>query len=184
MGTNIEVNLDGYKLAQLVTTAQDIRKKDTTAPVTRKKDTAAPVTRKEDMSASMVTDNMVAPLDSYSIYGQLQDMEKQFSGRLLTLFFVSPLDPVVTPSFLPGTMSREVSVVSSLQAALATLLETALHGFFNGFVPAVERRRREVAEEERSYLDMAVTTLGALVGRKNCTKVIACRYVRRHHRLS
>ena len=66
-------------------------------------------------------------------------------------------------------------MVATLQAALATLLETALHGFFTGFVPAVERRRREAGEEERSYLDMAVTTLGALVGRKNCTKVIACR---------
>ena len=65
--------------------------------------------------------------------------------------------------------------MATLQAALATLLETALHGFFTGFVPAVERRRREAGEEERSYLDMAVTTLGALVGRKNCTKVIACR---------
>ena len=89
MGPNIEVSLDSYKLAQLVTTAQDIRKKDTAAQVTRMEDTVAPGTRKEDMAASMVTDNMAAPLDSYSMYGQLQDLEKQFSGRILILIFLS-----------------------------------------------------------------------------------------------
>ena len=89
---------------------------------------------------------------------------------------------VITPALLSGSVNREVGVVKTLTAALATLLETALHGFFTGFVPAVERRRREAAGEERSYLDLAVTTLGAIVGRRNCTKVIACRSAL-HHRL-
>ena len=81
----------------------------------------------------------------------------------------------LTSSLLPGAEDQVAGLGKTLRAAIKTLLDTVMDGFFSGFVPAVKRRRREVGEEERSYLDTAVTALGALVGRQNCTKVIACR---------
>merc|ERR1712059_20363 len=52
-----------------------------------------------------------------------------------------------------------------------------MDGFFNGFLPAVERRRRREVEgtESRSYMDMLVQGMGAFLGRQDCTEVIACR---------
>ena len=57
--------------------------------------------RKEETLASWRTDNMVADPDSYSMYGQLQDMEKLFSGSLLYVFQYQELILLLVLFFLP-----------------------------------------------------------------------------------
>ena len=76
------------------------------------------------------------------------------------------------------------------KSVLKTFLEMAVHGFFQGsnasiphsgtsnaagFLPAVERRRRSIEGEDRSHVDLVATVLGALVGRQDCSRVLACR---------
>lgn len=97
--------------------------------------------------------NQVAPADSYAMFHHLMEAKASLT---------KPHD-------------LEPETVIKLKAALKTLLETLIHGFFGGFVPEVQRRRRSVGEEERGYLDTIFTTLGAVLGFQNCSEVVACR---------
>jgi len=97
--------------------------------------------------------NFAAQPDSYSMLQHL--MEAQVS--------------LTQPS------EEEPPQVKTLKSALKTFLETAWHGFYYGFMPAVARHRRSVGDEERSHLDTAITFMGAFFGMQNCSKVVACR---------
>ena len=81
--------------------------------------------------------------------------------------------------------------ITMAKSVLKSFLEMAVHGFFQGsndsipdyrtsncagFLPAVERRRRSVEGEDRSHVDLVATVLGALVGRQDCSRVLACRW--------
>jgi len=100
-----------------------------------------------------ITGNQVAPPDSYAMFRHLMEAKATLT---------KPLD-------------WEPQTVTKLKAALKTLLETLIHGFFGGFVPEVQRRRRAVGEEERGYLDTIFTAIGAVLGFQNCSEVVACR---------
>jgi len=76
---------------------------------------------------------------------------------------------------LTAPSEEEPSTVTSVKAAVRTFIETALHGFFYGFLPAVERRRRSVAEEEKGLLDLVIEVLGSLLGVQDCSRLVACR---------
>jgi len=97
--------------------------------------------------------NQVAPPDSYAMFRHLMEAKASLT---------KPLD-------------WEPQTVTKLKVALKTLLETVIHGFFGGFVPEVQRRRRAVGEEERGYLDTIFTAIGAVLGFQNCSEVVACR---------
>jgi len=95
--------------------------------------------------------NQVAPPDSYAMFRHLMEAKATLT---------KPLDHWT---------------VTKLKVALKTLVETVVQGFFGGFVPEVQRRRRAVGDEERSYLDTIFTAIGALLGFQNCSEVVACR---------
>jgi len=98
--------------------------------------------------------NKVAPSDSYSMYKHLMEVSEDMAEE---------------------GEEREPKVVKTVKMALQKLFEAALHGLVKGFLPHVERQRREASGEERSYLNIAVHTIGALLGRQECSEIIACR---------
>ena len=71
---------------------------------------------------------------------------------------------------------QEPRVVTTLKNAFQSLLEVAFKGFFEGFLPHVQRQRREAADDDvRSYMDIVIGAMGALMGRQGCSNKIACR---------
>ena len=71
---------------------------------------------------------------------------------------------------------REPRMVTTLKNAFQSLLEAAFKGFFEGFLPHVQRQKRDTVDDEaRSYLDIAIGAIGALMGRQGCSEKIACR---------
>ena len=97
----------------------------------------------------------VQTLDSYSLYKQLMEMKDQLTNK--------------------NSTTREPKAVTTLKTALGMLYDSLVDGVFKGFFPHVERQRREASDERRAYLDMAVTTIGAVMGKQNCSRMIACR---------
>merc|ERR1712212_577656 len=88
--------------------------------------------------------------DTYSMYKKLMDMREDMEER------------------------QESEALKMVKTALQVVLETALHSFINGFLPSVERVRREAPTEKRSYLDGVVYVAGALLGKTECSNMIAC----------
>jgi len=91
--------------------------------------------------------------DTYSMYKKLMDMREDMVER---------------------QERQESEALKMVKTALQVVLETALHSFINGFLPSVERVRREAPTEKRSYLDGVVYVAGALLGKTECSNMIAC----------
>ena len=49
-------------------------------------------------------------------------------------------------------------------------------GVMDGLLPHVERQRREAVDERKTYIDVVLNFLGALVGRQQCSQILACRW--------
>eukprot|EP00092_Neocalanus_flemingeri_P056328 GFUD01066752.1.p1 GENE.GFUD01066752.1~~GFUD01066752.1.p1 ORF type:complete len:212 (-),score=51.51 GFUD01066752.1:110-745(-) len=96
--------------------------------------------------------NKVAPSDSYSMYKHLMEVKDNIIEQ-----------------------ESEPEVVKTVKTALQTLFEAALKGLVSGFLPHVERQRREATDDTRTYLDIIMNTIGALLGRQECSEIIACR---------
>ena len=56
-------------------------------------------------------------------------------------------------------------------------LDLMLRGVTEGMLPRVERIRREARSERRTFIDVFINFLGALLGRQQCSEIIACRLV-------
>ena len=115
----------------------------------------APVTLSEPKITILQEENAAVAADSYSLYKQLMEVKNQLTSSNNTM--------------------KEPPAVSSLKAALSLLYDSLIDGVFGGLFPHVERQRREATDEKRAYLDMAVTAVGAVMGKQNCSKMIACR---------
>ena len=115
----------------------------------------APVTLSDPKITVFHEENAAVAADSYSLYKQLMEVKNQLTSSNNTM--------------------KEPPAVSSLKAALSLLYDSLVDGVFGGFFPHVERQRREATDEKRAYLDMAVTAVGAVMGKQNCSKMIACR---------
>eukprot|EP00092_Neocalanus_flemingeri_P023026 GFUD01024960.1.p1 GENE.GFUD01024960.1~~GFUD01024960.1.p1 ORF type:complete len:210 (+),score=52.06 GFUD01024960.1:45-674(+) len=96
--------------------------------------------------------NKVAPSDSYSMYKHLMEVKDNIIEQ-----------------------ESEPEVIKTVKTALQTLFEAALKGLVKGFLPHVERQRREATDDTRTYLDIVMNTIGALLGRQECSEIIACR---------
>jgi len=99
--------------------------------------------------------NSAAPSDTYAMFKQLmnvrEDMEREDE-------------------------KQEPRMVTTLKNAFQSLLEVAFKGFFEGFLPHVQRQRRDTTDgDARSYMDIAIGAVGALMGRQGCSEKIACR---------
>ena len=103
--------------------------------------------------------NLVAPADSYSLYKQMMEMKQQLLVNSTTM------------------EKPEPETITRLRNALSLLYDALVDGLFLGFIPHFERQRREAKDERRNYLDLLVIIIGALLGKQNCSKMVACRFV-------
>jgi len=93
--------------------------------------------------------------DTYSMYKQLMNMREEMAER--------------------QEKKIESEALVMVKTAMQVIMETAIHSFINGFLPTVDRVRREANEEKKGYLDGVVYIVGALIGKKDCSNMIACR---------
>eukprot|EP00092_Neocalanus_flemingeri_P019605 GFUD01021237.1.p1 GENE.GFUD01021237.1~~GFUD01021237.1.p1 ORF type:complete len:208 (-),score=47.44 GFUD01021237.1:226-849(-) len=110
------------------------------------------LTSPENKTSDPSFTNKVAPSDSYSMYKHLMEVKDSIMKE-----------------------ESEPEVVKIVKTALQTLFEAAFKGLVNGFLPHVERQRREATDDTRTYLDIIMNTIGALLGRQECSEIIACR---------
>merc|ERR1719319_1660156 len=54
--------------------------------------------------------------------------------------------------------------VDMIKTGINIVLETILHGIMEGFLPSVERVRRDADGEKRTYMDTFVSLMGAMMG--------------------
>jgi len=62
-----------------------------------------------------------------------------------------------------------------IKTGINIVIETILHGIMEGFLPSVERVRRDADGDERTYMDTFVSLMGAMMGRLRCSHFVACR---------
>ena len=109
--------------------------------------------------SSLKEENLaVSAVDSYSLYKQLMEVKQQ-----------------LTSSNTTAGAAAEPAAVTTLKTALGMLYDSLVEGVFKGFFPHVERQRREASDEKKTYLDIAVTTIGAVMGKQSCSRALACR---------
>ena len=109
--------------------------------------------------SSLKDENLaVSGVDSYSLYKQLMEVKQQ-----------------LTSSNTTAGAAAEPAAVTTLKTALGMLYDSLVEGVFKGFFPHVERQRREASDEKKTYLDIAVTTIGAVMGKQSCSRALACR---------
>jgi len=107
----------------------------------------------EELSHHLETNEATQPSDSYSMYRKLMDIRNEMlkDGK------------------------EETEGLKVVKSALKVVFETAFHSFIKGFLPTVERVRRESTEEKKTYLDGATYIVGAIMGKKKCSNMIACK---------
>ena len=126
------------------------------------------------------TNEVRASEDSYSLY----------QGMMMNVFGTHELDedtedttegvPVTTPP--PDRLEKSTTVstpkvIQTVKEAFSVLFEVTVQGLYEGLMPHVERQRREADEEKKTYIDLFINFIGALMGRQQCSQILACRYV-------
>ena len=66
-------------------------------------------------------------------------------------------------------------VIQTVKEAFSVLLEVTVLGLYQGLMPHVERQRREASDEKKTYIDLVINFIGALMGRQQCSQILACR---------
>ena len=117
--------------------------------------------------------------DSYSVYKSM--MMNVFGGNEKsedTEDEAEDVPPVTTqpPDILEkSTEMSTPKVIQTVQEAFSVLFEVTVLGLYEGLVPHVERQRREASEEKKTYIDLVINFIGALLGRQQCSQILACR---------
>ena len=124
------------------------------------------------------TNEVRASEDSYSVY---KAMMMNVFGSNEQSEDTEVEDVPVTTTQVPDSLekSTEMStpkVIQTVQEAFSVLFEVTVLGLYEGLVPHVERQRREASEEKRNYIDLVINFIGALLGRQQCSQILACRY--------
>ena len=114
--------------------------------------------------------NEVQPAESYSYYKSMMMsvLDKRNHSR-------STLEDEESATSYP--IPPAPKVIKTVKEAFATLLEVAVKGIFEGMFPHIERQRREAIEDRKTIIDVVLNFFGALVGRQQCSEILACRYV-------
>jgi len=108
-----------------------------------------------------------AAYDSYTLYRKLMDAKAVLTEEAEVVENV--VEKVVE------NVKAESEGINMVKMGVKVILETIVHGILNGFLPTVERVRREATGEKRSYLDGVVSVVGAVMGKQECSDMIACR---------
>ena len=125
----------------------------------------------------MTSSNEIRPQEEYSVYQKMmmnlnnvvsheihnnsKDSEQVHDKN------VKPGPDITSP--LPLALQTETDVFN-------VVVEVALMGLLEGFLPHVERQRREATDFKKNYIDIIFNFFGALVGRQQCSEILACRY--------
>lgn len=125
---------------------------------------------------NMTTTNEIRPQDEYSVY---QKMMMNLNNVVSHEFHNKSEDIKQNndQDVKPGP-----NITSPLPLALQTatdvfnvVVEVGLMGLLEGFLPHVERQRREAPDFKKNYIDIIFNFFGALVGRQQCSEILACR---------
>ena len=124
------------------------------------------------------TNEVRASEDSYSVYKAM--MMNVFGSNEKSEDKEAKDVPETTPqppdSLEKSTEMSTPKVIKTVQEAFSVLFEVTVLGLYEGLVPHVERQRREASEEKRTYIDLVINFIGALLGRQQCSQILACRY--------
>ena len=118
---------------------------------------AAVETKTEVLDSVNLKTNSVGTADTYDLYKQMMEMKQH-------LLYDSP-----------SADKPEPEILTKLKNALSLLYDAILDGLLYGFLPNFEKQRREAREGEKSYLEVLVLIIGALLGKQSCTNMMACR---------
>ena len=110
----------------------------------------------DEPSNESFMDNLVGPDDKYSLYMQMK--ENLTGGKKKDVI-----------------KKEEPELVKTVKHALKTIFEVAMKAFSHGLVPHVERERRSAEGSKRTYLEWFINFVGAILGKQECTKILACR---------
>merc|ERR1719312_2279478 len=89
----------------------------------------------EDYSKLESENIAVSAADSYSLYKQLMEVKQQLTST--------------------NNTKQEPAAVTTLKSALSLLYDSIWEGVFKGFIPHVERQRRDAEGDRQVYLDFA-----------------------------
>ena len=98
----------------------------------------------------------------FTVYGHLNSMKDFLLGN--------------------SNFSREMflqeppEALKKAKEAFEANFDLMLRGVTEGMLPRVERIRREAESERRTFIDIFINFLGALLGRQQCSEIIACRW--------
>ena len=119
--------------------------------------TGAVETKTEVLDSVNIETNSVGPADTYDLFKQMMEMKEH-------LLYNSP-----------SADKPEPKILTKLKNALSLLYDAIVDGLLYGFIPNFEKQRREAREGEKSYIEVLVFIIGALMGKQSCTNMMACR---------
>ena len=120
-------------------------------------------------SENQTSINEVQPVESYSYYKSM--MMSVLDKRNFTQSTIEEEASSSTSNIIPPAPK----VIKTVKEAFSTLLEVAVKGIFEGMFPHIERQRREAIEDRKTIIDIVLNFFGALIGRQQCSEIIACR---------
>ena len=103
----------------------------------------------------------------YTVYGHLNDMKDFLLGN----------SNKTTSEMSEMLFQQPPEALLKAKEAFNANLDLMLRGVKEGMLPHVERIRREAHSERRTFIDVFINFLGALLGRQQCSEIIACRLV-------
>ena len=123
----------------------------------------------------MTASNEIRPQEEYSVYQKMM----MNLNNVVNNDIENKIEEVKEVEELHES---NVNISTPLPLALQTasdvfnvVVEVALMGLLEGFLPHVERQRREATDFKKNYIDIIFNFLGALVGRQQCSEILACR---------
>ena len=124
---------------------------------------------------NMTASNEIRPQEEYSVYQKMM----MNLNNVVNNDIENKIEEVKEVEELHES---NVNISTPLPLALQTasdvfnvVVEVALMGLLEGFLPHVERQRREAKDFKKNYIDIIFNFLGALVGRQQCSEILACR---------
>jgi len=124
--------------------------------------------------------NMAAAYDSYNLYRKLMDAKNEMFDGVKEIVSEAGKEDIMrqivveVEDVAENTDLKQVEGMDMIKNGIKVVLETVIHGIINGFLPTVERVRREADGAKRSYLDGVVSVVGAVMGKQECSNMIAC----------
>ena len=129
--------------------------------------------RRENMTST----NELRAEDSYSVYQTM--MTSVFGSKKSDVTEERAEDTPVTTQppdrIEKSTEMTTPKVIQTVKEAFSVLLEVTVLGLYQGLMPHVERQRREASDEKKTYIDLVINFIGALMGRQQCSQILACR---------